>query len=146
MTNYREILRLKSLGINNSQIAESMMLSRQTVITVLKRAAAVELDWRSAEGLNDRELTAKLFPNGSNASAYLMPDYDYVHKELAKPGVTQQLLWFEYCDKCRDSGKVPYQLTQFKTHYREYLATAKATMTSAGSPARRWRLIGRGKR
>jgi len=128
MTNYREILRLKSLGINHSQIAESMMLSRQTVVTALQRAAAQGLDWQSAEALSDRELTAKLFPNGSDTPNYLMPDYAHVHRELAKPGVTQQLLWFEYCDRCRGSGKIPYQLTQFKKHYREYLAAGKATM------------------
>jgi transposase len=47
---------------------------------------------------------------------------------MAKPGMTQQLLWFEYCDQCRNAGEIPCQLTQFKTHYREYLHTAKATM------------------
>lgn len=128
MTNYREILRLKSLGINNSQIAESMMLSRQTVVTALQRAAAQGLDWHSAETLSDRELTAKLFPNGSSTPNYHVPDYEYVHKEMAKPGMTQQLLWMEYCDQCRNSGQIPYQLTQFKKRYREYLTTTKATM------------------
>jgi|GEM_PF-2024377 len=38
MTNYREILRLSSLGTNNSQITESMGTARQTVITTLQRA------------------------------------------------------------------------------------------------------------
>jgi len=128
MTNYREILRLKSLGINHSQIAESMMLSRQTVITALQRAAAQGLDWQAAEALSDRELTAKLFPNQTDTPGYQPPDYAYVHKEMAKPGMTQQLLWMEYCDRCKDSGKIPYQLTQFKKHYREYLTTTKATM------------------
>ena len=128
MTNYREILRLKSLGINNSQIAESMMLSRQTVVTALQRAAAQGLDWQTAETLSDRELTAKLFPNQTNTPGYQHPDYAYVHKEMAKPGMTQQLLWIEYCDRCRDCGKIPYQLTQFKKHYREHLTTTKATM------------------
>ena len=32
MTNYREILRLRSLGLNHSQIAESMGIARQTVV------------------------------------------------------------------------------------------------------------------
>ena len=82
MTNYREILRLKSLGINNSQIAESMMLSRQTVITALQRAAAQGLDWQAAEALSDRELTAKLFPNQTNTPGYWSPDYAYIHKGL----------------------------------------------------------------
>lgn len=128
MTNYREILRLKSLGINNSQIADGMMLSRQTVITALQRAVAQELDWQSAESLNDRELTSRLFPNGNDSVSYQTPDFAYVYKEMTKPGMTQQLLWMEYCDQCRGTGKIPYQLTQFKKHYREYLTTAKATM------------------
>ena len=134
MTNYREILRLRSLGLNRTQIADSLGVSRTTVIHVLQRADSQGLDWQGAEELSDRELTAKLFPNGQDTANYLMPDYDYVHKEMAKPGVTQQLLWFEYCDKCRDSGKIPYQLTQFKKHYRDYLTTAKVTMHISRKP------------
>jgi transposase len=128
MTNYREILRQSSLGINNKQITEGMGIARQTVVTALQRAAAQGLDWRTVEPLSDRELAARLFPQGENKPAYRMPDYDNVHRELAKPGVTQQLLWFEYCDRCRETGDIPYQLTQFKTHYREYAAKNKATM------------------
>jgi len=45
MTNYREIMRLRSLGLNNSQIAESLGASRTTVIHTLQRAAAQGLDW-----------------------------------------------------------------------------------------------------
>lgn len=40
MTNYREILRLRSLGLNHSRIAESMGISRPTVIAALQRAQA----------------------------------------------------------------------------------------------------------
>jgi transposase len=128
MTNYREILRLKNLGINNSQIAESMAISRPTVIAALRRAAAQGLDWQAVESLSERELAELLFPQGNSKPGYKIPDYDYVHRELAKPGVTQQLLWFEYCDQCHAAGEVPYQLTQFKTHYREYVTKTKATM------------------
>jgi len=128
MTNYREILRLRSLGINHSRIAEGMGIARQTVVTALQRAAAQGLDWQAAEAMNDRELAAKLFPVGEGKPSYKMPDYDYIYKEMAKPGMTQQLLWFEYCDQCRNSGAIPYQLTQFKTYYREYLTKTKATM------------------
>ena len=38
MTNYREILRLDSLGLNKTQIAESLGCSRTTVIHVLRQA------------------------------------------------------------------------------------------------------------
>lgn len=128
MTNYREILRLRSLGLNHSRIAESMSISRQTVVNTLQRAQAQELHWQTAESLSDKELAQRLLPSGGGKPAYKMPDYEYIHRELAKPGMTQQLLWFEYCDQCRSAGEVPYQLTQFKTHYREYITKTKATM------------------
>jgi transposase len=128
MTDYREILRLRSLGINHSQIAQSMGISRQTVVTALQRATAQAVDWQEAEGIGDRELAKRLFPSGEAKQSYKLPDYAYIHREMAKPGMTQQLLWFEYCDQCRDAGEIPYQLTQFKTHYREYVAKSKATM------------------
>lgn len=129
MTNYREILRLHALGFNNSRIAESTGATRQTVIAVLQRAAAQDVSHQSAEGLSDRELAKLLFPQGGGVKpVFKMPDYAWVHRELAKPGVTLQLLWFEYCDKCQSAGETPYQLTQFKKYYREYAAQTKATM------------------
>ena len=128
MTNYREILRLRSLGLNHSQIAESMGIARQTVVSTLQRAASHGLDWQSTESLSDQELSAKLFPPAGGEFGYKMPDCELVHRELAKSGVTLQLLWFEYCDKCRDSGEIPYQLTQFKKYYRDYVIKSKATM------------------
>jgi len=128
MTDYREILRLRSLGLNNSQIAMSAGISRPTVIATVQRADAQGLDWQTAEPLSDKDLAARLFLQGDGKSSYKMPDYEYIHREMSKPGVTQQLLWFEYCDQCRAAGEIPYQLTQFKTHYREYVAKTKATM------------------
>ena len=128
MTNYREILRLRSLGLNHSGIAGSMGISRQTVVTALQRAQVQGLDWQSAESLSDKELAQRLNPTAGDKPAYKLPDYENIHRELAKPGMTQQLLWFEYCEQCRAAGELPYQLTQFKTHYREYVAKTKATM------------------
>jgi transposase len=127
MTNYREILRLRSLGLNHSQIADSLCISRTTVIHTLQRATATETDWRAADSMTDKELAEKLFPSATKA-AYKMPDYDYVHREMAKSGMTQQLLWYEYCDNCRSTGEISYGLTQFKTYYRQYVAKSKATM------------------
>ena len=127
MTNYREILRLSSLGIKNKQIADGMGIARQTVITTIQRATVQGMDWQTAESMTDKEIASRLFPQGEGKPSYKMPDYEYVHRELSKPGVTQQLLWFEYCDKCRASGEVPYQLTQFKTYYREYQSGGRET-------------------
>ena len=51
-------------------------------------------------------------------SWYAEPDYPYIHRELAKPGVTLTLLWEEYCVRCDDTGIRPYLSTQFWEKYR----------------------------
>ena len=135
MTNYREILRLKNMGFNNRQIADSSGATRQTVIAVLQRAAACELSYQDAETLSDRELAKLLFQQGANSKPmFMMADYEWVHRELVRPGVTLQLLWLEYCDKCISGVATPYQLTQFKKYYREYAAQTKATMHLSRKP------------
>ena len=46
MTKYREILRLKSLGFSERNIAQSCCgVSRNTVAKVLKKAAEIKLSW-----------------------------------------------------------------------------------------------------
>ena len=45
MTKYREILRLKSLGFSERNIAQSCGVSRNTVAKVLKKAAEINLSW-----------------------------------------------------------------------------------------------------
>jgi hypothetical protein len=88
MTDYREILRLRSLGLNNSQIATSAGISRPTVITTVQRAIAQGLDWQTAEPLSDKELATRLLGQGESKPTYKMPDYEYIHREMSKPGVT----------------------------------------------------------
>jgi transposase len=134
MTNYREILRLKSLGLNHSQISNSMGISRQTTVTVLQRAAEKEVTYQSIAEISDRDLFSILYPPGAAQPSYKMPDYEQVHQEMAKSSVTLQLLWMEYCDQCRAANEVPYQLTQFKKYYREYVVKNKATMHISHKP------------
>jgi transposase len=133
MTNYREILRLKSLGLNHSQISSSMGISRQTTVTVLQRATEHGVTYQSATEVSDNELAKILYPSLNNLT-YKMPDYERVHQEMAKSSVTLQLLWMEYCDQCRSANEIPYQLTQFKKYYRSYVVKNKATMHIAHKP------------
>ena len=112
MANYREILRLHSLGISNKQVSAACHCSRTTVIDVLKRATEISLEWGSAKDLSDKEITDRLFPPGLQKPCYKMPDYSQIHKEMGKNGVTLSLLWAEYCSQCRETGELPYQSTQ----------------------------------
>ena len=135
MTDYREILRLESLGINNTQIALSVGCTRQTVISVLKKAKQKNLSYRTAEDYSDRELMEAIQGDTLKRVPYRMPDYEKVHKELMRSGVTLSLLWVEYCEECRKSGELPYQSTQFNKYYADYAQKTKATMHIERKPA-----------
>ena len=128
MTNYREILRLHSLGINHSQIAASVKCSRQTVISLLQRAKQKGITYEDAGNMSDRELISAINDVGIERIEYRMPDYEYVHKELGKSGVTLSLLWVEYCDECRKLGQIPYQSTQFYKYYGDFVRKTGAKM------------------
>lgn len=60
-TNYREILRLESLGLNKTDIASAAQCARNTVSTTLARAKACGLQWTLPEGMSDKELEERLF-------------------------------------------------------------------------------------
>ena len=128
MTNYREILRLHSQGISGRSIAVSCECSRNTVASTLKRAKDCGISWPLPEGMNDTELLQLLFPKQSIPTTRRMPDYEYIHKEMAKSHVTLSLLWNEYCETCRQNKEIPFMYTQFCKYYRDFANVTKATM------------------
>jgi len=127
MTQYREILRLHSQGISKSSISVSCSCSRNTVASIISRAEEQELHWPLPVEMTDAKLQ-KLLHLGAPAGPHKRPDYEYVHREMAKSGVTLSLLWAEYCERCRQSGEIPFMYTQFCKYYRDYAAVHKATM------------------
>jgi transposase len=128
MTKYRDILRLSSMGLSQRSIASSCQCSRNTVSEVLNRAKENELAWPLPEDVANADLQYLLFPEKAQASSRKVPDCEYIHRELAKSGVTLSLLWNEYCEMCRLSHEIPLKYTQYCNYYRKYAATMKATM------------------
>ena len=96
MANHKEILRLKSLGLTHAQIAQSCECGRNTVTRTLQQAQSAGLSWSQARNMTEEEIFAKLYPKAPCSSAYQMPDYEYIHQEMQKSGVTLSLLWQEY--------------------------------------------------
>lgn len=128
MVNHKEILRLKELGLSHREIALAAGCGRNTVTRILARAREQGISWAHIENMPPQEVTKKLFPNDPAASVYKMPDYEWVHREMQKSGVTLGLLWVEYCEQCRLSGEIPYKSTQFNKYYAEYVHKTKAAM------------------
>jgi transposase len=128
MTNYREILRLHSQGLSQRSIAASCDCGKTTVQKTVNRADELGIVWPLPKDMTNERLKQLLAVPGESQSVYKEPDYERVHRELAKSGVTLSLLWNEYSAECRQNGEVPFMYTQFCKRYREYAVVHKATM------------------
>ena len=137
MTKYRAILRLRSQGISQRSIAASCECSRNTVAKVLGRAEELGITWPLPESMEDKVLGEELFGAQRAASTRKRPDYEHIHRELSRSGVTLALLWNEYCEACRLEGTLPLMYTQFCFHYRQYAVIHKATLRIEHKPGER---------
>jgi transposase len=129
MTEYRTILRLYSQGISQRSIAASCQCSRNTVRKVIERAKELDLEWPLSREKTDGELDKLFFPKLSEVPGLRRyPDLEYIHRELARQGVTLKLLWTEYCDECRIHNELPLMYSQFCFYYQKFAEKKRATM------------------
>ena len=135
MVNYREILRLTSLGYSQRQIAASVHSSRSTISEVQALARKVGLTLPIDDSITNEVLLKTFYPERITATnPRVEPDYSYIHKELAKSGVNLSLLWTEYCEKAYTNGLTPYMYSQFCDKYRHWARITKATMRIQHKP------------
>ncbi|MFP3041665.1 IS21 family transposase [Treponema primitia] len=137
MTKYREILRLHSQGISNRSIAVSLECSRNTIRKVLGRAEEEAISWPLPEKMTDKALEQALFGNRRSTQDRKQPDFEYIHREMAKNGVTLSLLWNEYCETCRREGSHAFMYSRFCDMYQQFAATTKATLHVEHKPGER---------
>lgn len=136
MINYREILRLHSFGYSQRRIEASVRSSHQTVKAVIEKAAQQNISWPLDDDITNSMLDELLSDkhNNSRAKTYAEPDYENIHRELSKKGVTLTLLWEEYCEHCYANDETPYMSTQFGDKYRRWARVTKATMRITHKP------------
>jgi len=80
-------------------------------------------------GNDGREAEAVVFSTTQTQRQwYREPDYEQIHREMSKRGVTLSLLWNEYCAQCRQADEVPFMYAAFCNRYRRYAVNNKATM------------------
>ncbi|MBR6670986.1 MAG: transposase, partial [Ruminococcus sp.] len=135
MTNYRKILEMYSQGFSQRSIETSVHSSHQTVRAALDRAEELHISWPLDDDVTNEVLNELFYgKRGNNTSPYAVINYDYIHKELSKKGVTLTLLWQEYCEKAYANGETPYMSTQFGDKYRRWARATKATMRVTHKP------------
>src|SRR5699024_2518534 len=95
------VLQLRADGLSARAIAASQGMSRKSVAAVLEAADAAGLGRDDVKAGTDDEVYGLVFPGrGQHHSVFAQPDWEQVHKELARVGVTLKLLHSEYADDC----------------------------------------------
>ena len=122
------VLRLRAEGLTGRQIAAQGM-SRHSVSAVLDAADREGVGWDDVAELDEADVYARLFPGrGEHESVHAQPDWDKVHRELARVGVTLKLLHGEYVDACRAKGETAMGYDRFcKTYQRHVLVIGAAS-------------------
>jgi len=118
MRKIREVLRLSANKMSNRKIAACCSISRPTVADYLRRAANAGLKWPLPPGLSDLAIEQRLFPPPPTYANRdrVLPDWQWVNRELKYKGVTQFLLWQEYLEQ-HPKG---YQYSWFCDMYRDW--------------------------
>jgi len=135
MRKTREILRLR-LGekLTQNATAQSVGCSGSTVAATLARFANAGLSWPLPEGLDDEALEARLYPKPEGAKAERpAPDYQKVHLELRRKGMTLMLLWQEY----RQVHANGFGYTIFCEGYRAWRSQVEPVMRQVHVPGER---------
>lgn len=121
----REIIRMKDLGLSNSQISQSLRKSRTTIVKYITTVEASGLNYKELLDLSYQdlyelfEISNELNDSKSNREEIhneLFAFFPYVEKELKRVGVSRHLLWGEYKQKHPEG--VMY--SQFCDHYSKW--------------------------
>lgn len=98
MRKIREVLRLHfDNGLSNRQIADALRISKTSIFNTLSRFKESGITWPIPEDMPETKLEALIYrkePSDDNEG--LLPDFEYIHEELARPHMTLELLWNEY--------------------------------------------------
>ena len=97
--NVKLIMDLSAGGLTQNEIANSRHFSKTSVSLVLKTARELNVTAADLQEMTPEEAYRLFFPEKLSADQiYELPDYEYVHEELKRVGVTLKLLWEEYRD------------------------------------------------
>ena len=98
-------------------VARSLNISISTVSEYLARAKNAGISWPLPNEMTEQELYKKLFvPVNDTKVEKPKPDWEMIHRELHKKGMTLRLLWREY----RDHHPQGLGYSMFCNYYRRY--------------------------
>lgn len=125
MHDFMEILRLKlEQRLSYRVVAQTLGIGCTTVHDILGRFSNLGVSWPLPDDCSAEKLEMLLFP-GRSYSADRHPDWLSVDVELAKKGVTKQLLWLEYQAQ---EGQRALSYPRFCAHYKKWKKSQRRSM------------------
>jgi len=128
MSKTKEVLRLKYLSdLSNRNIGKLGVASKSAVSNISTHFEKSGLSIDEALEMEDAKLSALLFPELKQyqpKTAKPHPDWNYIHSELSKKGMTRLLLWQEY----KEQHPNGYGYSQFKEYYNRYKKVLNPSM------------------
>ena len=117
------ILKYLHNGYSYRDIVRAANVSNKSIKAVSERFKALAISYEEIEKMSSDEVYKLLFPDRyEDADMYYQEDYDYVHKELKKTGVTLKLLWQEYQAKIQ-GDKLAVSYSKYCEDYGRYVDT-----------------------
>lgn len=122
------ILELRAAHMSRNSIASTRHMSKNSVSDVLHIADSLHLTFEDIKDKDEEEVYRMFYPDKHAVeNMYRVPDYDSIHKELKRVGVTLKLLHQEYCDNCKTNEDIPVGYTKFCDGYADFTIGNKLT-------------------
>jgi transposase len=134
MKKIKEILKLRFITeISLRQISRAVNVPNSTVSDYCKRFKITNYTIDELLKYDEDKIYQILFPEkkpSKKCKDRPVPDVQYIHKEIAKKGVTYELLWMEY----KEQNPNGYGLSQFKEYYYRFKNKIDPTMRQTYIP------------
>ena len=89
MRDVQKVLEMRSQNYSQRQISVSLKISRDTIRKIFNVADDKKVCWSSVKDLSESDVQNLLFEQETKINLSIkQPDFDYIHKELLKPGTT----------------------------------------------------------
>lgn len=129
MEDIRSVIRLHKDRFSNYAINEHTGISLPTIRKYLSRLKELDFTWEQLLAMDNQVLSQICFPEKVRVDIdgrlrALHIHFEYAEGELAKTGVTRQLLWIEYKEQHPDG----YNYSQYCYYFTEYLKNKEVVM------------------
>ena len=137
------LMKLREQGQSRRSIAKTRHMSMESVCEMFDIAAERGVARADVKDAPEDEVYRLFYPiRRVRESAFDEPDWDYVHKEMAKVGVNPRLLHDEYKADCARWHLVAMGYTRFCERYGDHVPRTTSPSASSTRPACRARPTG----